>query len=409
MIAAGRAEDLAPARRWLVFGALMVPYVFYAFCWNTENFLRPYMAESLRLSKSEVAAFYTLQALGAMIGAVLLSQLADRYGRRNLLAAVSAGIGASALSVAFVDDYASALAQRFVMGFFLGGVFGCAVSLYVGLFPPSIRGLLAGMVQLVYNGGDALLSWFGRHYDASNWQVVLQIGGAGALLAAVVVALVVPSDRHLAPWGGAAPRAAPAAGSAFVIRELFIAGRWRLTLRLALLCGLNFFAFQAFNGWVTTFLRESHGFSPDTVGRVMTVLHVGSMIGALAWGLVADRLGRRASAAGFMLAAVLIVVYLNVPPGVTTYSVAGFAYGFCLVCSGVWGPYFAELYPEHLRATAASIFNWGRLVSLFGALLAGAIADEFGLAAIMYLGAATFALAAVLWWTLPETLQRARA
>jgi MFS family permease len=403
---ARRAEDLSAARRWGVFAAIMVPYVFYAFCWNTENFLRPYMAEALALSRPQVASFYTLQALGALLGAVLLSQVADRYGRRNVLGAVAAGFGLAALGIVFVDDFASALAQRFVMGFFLGGVFGCAVSLYVGLFPPAIRGLLAGLVQLVYNGGDALLSWFGRHYDSSNWQVVLQIGGAGALASAVVVWLVVPNDRAVAPWGGAAPRVARTGAAAFVIRELFIEGRWRLTARLALLCGLNFFAFQAFNGWITTYLREVHGYSPDLVGRVMTALHVGSMVGAVFWGLLADRLGRRAAATGFALSALFIGLYLNVPPSPLTFGAAGFAYGFCLVCTGIWGPYFAELYPEHLRATAASIFNWGRIVSLFGALLAGAIAERFGLQAIMYVGAMTFAVAALLWWSLPETLHR---
>jgi MFS family permease len=191
-----------------------------------------------------------------------------------------------------------------------------------------------------------------------------------------------------------------------VVRELFIEGRWSLTLRLALLCGLNFFAFQAFSGWVTTFLRSEQGYSPDLVGRLMTVLHVGSMIGALVWGAIADRLGRRASAAGFALAAIFIVVYVNVPGSPLLYGLVGFAYGFGLVCTGVWGPYFAELYPEHLRATAASIFNWGRIVSLFGAVLAGAVAEVFGLRAIMYVGAFTFALAALLWWSLPETLPR---
>jgi MFS family permease len=86
------------------------------------------------------------------------------------------------------------------------------------------------------------------------------------------------------------------------------------------------------------------------------------------------------------------------------YAIVGFAYGFCLVASGVWGPYFAELYPEHLRATAASIFNWGRIVSLFGALLAGSIAEQYGLTTIMYIGSATCVLVAILWWSLPETL-----
>jgi MFS family permease len=393
----------------MFFAAIMLPYLFYAFCWNTENFLRPYMAESLALSKTQVAAFYTMQALGALLGAILLSQIADRFSRRNTFALITAGFGAAALGIVMVDSYVAALAQRFVMGFFLGGIFGCAVSLYVGLFPPHMRGILAGLVQLVYNGGDALLSWFGRHYDATNWQTVVQIGGAGALCAALVVWLVVPNDRALAPWGGIAPRINSPTGSRFTVRELFIEGRWSLTLRLALLCGLNFFAFQAFNGWITTYLRDNQGYTPDLVGRLMTVLHVGSMIGALFWGAVADRLGRRASAAGFGVAALLIVAYVNVPGSPLLYGLTGFAYGFGMVCSGVWGPYFAELYPEHLRATAASIFNWGRIVSLFGALVAGGIAEVYGLKAIMYVGAMTFAAAAVLWWSLPETLPSRRA
>lgn len=404
MALARSAEELSAPRRWIIFTAIMLPYVFYAFCWNTENFLRPYIAEALGLSKTEVASFYTLQALGALIGAITLSQIADRYSRRNTFAVVSFGFGLAALGIIFVDSFIAALVQRFVMGFFMGGVFGCAVSLYVGLFPPHFRGLLAGIVQLVYNGGDALLAWFGRHYDESNWQVVLQIGGVGAVCAAICLVLVVPSDRTLTPWGINAAHSRPIGASVFVARDLFIEGRWRLTIRLALMCGLNFFAFQAFSGWATTYLRDLQGYSPDLVGRLMTVMHVGSMTGALVWGVLADRMGRRASAAGFMVSAVFIVLYLNLPPSTLVYGLTGFVYGFGYVCSGVWGPYFAELYPEYLRATAASIFNWGRVVSLFGALVAGAIAETFGLQTIMYVGAATFALAGLLWWSLPETL-----
>lgn len=400
-----RPEDLSAARRWAIFGAIMAPYLFYAFCWNSENFLRPYMAESLGLNKEQVAAFYTAQALGALIGSIVLSQLADRFGRRRTFIGLVVGFGSSALGVEFVQGYASALFQRLIMGFFLGGVFGCAVSLYVTYFRSGIRGRLSGLVQLVYNGGDAMLSWFGRLYGVASWRELIMIGGGGALVAALVVAAVVPADGKVQGWKTESPRPA---GSQASIRELFSNGCWRLTFRLALLCGLNFFAFQAFNGWTTTFLRETHSFSPDMVGRIMTALHVGSMVGALFWGAVADRFGRRANAWGFALSAVFILVYLQVPPTPVALGVAGFAYGFCLVSSGVWGPYFAELYPDHLRTMAASIFGWGRVVSLFGALIAGAIAQRFGLEAIMTLGAATFAVAAALWWSLPETLNRSR-
>jgi len=396
-----RAEDLSRARRWLIFAAIMGVYVFYAFCWNTENFLRPYMAESLHLSKEQVAAFYTLQALGALIGALIIPQFADRYSRRSTFALIAIAFGAASVGSLGVNSFSDALAQRFIMGFFMGGVFGCAVSLYVGLFSQTVRGLLGGMVQLVYNGGDATLSWFGRHY-ADQWQLVMVIGGIGAIVTGFMVYFIVPNDRALVPWGGESAR--PGHAKKLALFELFAAGYWQITLRLVVLCGLNFFAFQAFNGWITTYLKEDQQLSADLVGKLLTALHVGSMIGAIAWGLLADRFGRRFNALGFLLAALCVVIYLNVPQNPLMLGVAGFAYGFCLVSTCIWGPYFAELYPEHLRATAASIFNWGRIVSLFGALLAGAIAQRYGLQTIMYIGGITFLLGAIVWWSLPETL-----
>ena len=396
-----RAEDISTARRGLIFAAIMSVYVFYAFCWNTENFLRPYMAESLRLSKEQVSAFYSLQALGALVGALIIPQFADRYSRRSTFALIAIAFGAASVGSLAVSSFASALTQRFIMGFFMGGVFGCAVSLYVGLFSQTVRGLLGGLVQLVYNGGDATLSWFGRHY-ADQWQLVMVIGGVGAIVTGFLVFFVVPNDRALVPWGGEAARAENPKKLALL--ELFAAGYWQITLRLVLLCGLNFFAFQAFNGWITTYLKEDQQMSADMVGKLLTTLHVGSMIGAIAWGLLADRFGRRFNALGFLLAAFCVAVYLNVPQSPIMLGIAGFAYGFCLVSTCIWGPYFAELYPEHLRATAASIFNWGRIVSLFGALIAGAIAQRYGLHTIMYIGSGTFLLGAIVWRSLPETL-----
>lgn len=402
-VVATRSEDLSPLRRWTTFAAIMGPYLFYAYCWNTENFLRPYLADALALDRQHVSAFYSLQGFGALFGAVILSQIADRHGRRVTYAVVSVAFGFAALGSLLVTDYVTALVQRFAMGFFLGGVFGCAVSLYVGLFPPTVRGLLAGLVQLVYNGGDATLSWFGRHSAADDWQHVMVVGGTGAMITGIIAYLVIPDDRRILPWGehtysGAVPKAA--------LEELFIAGRWKLTLRLAALCGLNFLAFQSFNGWLSTYLKDAHHLSADAVGRLLTAVHFGSMVGALIWGLAADRFGRRFNALAFVFAAVLIVVYILTPTVGTLLAATGFAYGFCFVASGVWGPYFAELYPDYLRATAASIFNWGRVVSLFGALLSGAIAQNYGLRPAMSVGAVVFACAALLWWSLPETLER---
>jgi len=236
---------------------------------------------------------------------------------------------------------------------------------------------------------------------------VLVIGGFGAVAASLIVVMILPRDGALTTWGET-EASTSGQSSKLPIAQLFSEGRSSITLRLALMCGLNFFAFQSFNGWATTLLREQHQMTPDVIGKLMTLMHIGSMTGALFWGLVSDRFGRRANAAGFMIASALIVLYLYVEPSFFGYAVIGFAYGFCFVSMGVWGPYFAELYPAHLRATAASIFNWGRIVSLVGALLSGAIADIYGLKAAMATGALMFLLAALVWLSLPETLVKQR-
>ena len=82
------------------------------------------------------------------------------------------------------------------------------------------------------------------------------------------------------PRGGGAPYIPRKDTRAYVILELFVKWRWRLTARLASLCGLKVFAFQAFNDEVTTYLRKSRGYSPEVVGGVMTVPHVRLKVGA---------------------------------------------------------------------------------------------------------------------------------
>ena len=75
-------------------------------------------------------------------------------------------------------------------------------------------------------------------------------------------------------------------------------------------------------------------------------------------------------------------------------------------CSATWGPWLSELYPPHLRSTAASIFNWGRVISMTAPLITAPLAEAFGLAPVMSLASVSFLAAAAIWLSLPETLRR---
>jgi MFS family permease len=339
---------------------------FYGWAWNTVDVLRPFLRDSLGLSLTQAGSAYSAQGAGALIGAVVIGQLADRLGRRNMLVAVMAGYGLLLLAGVAVASYPQLLLQRFVLGLFLGGSFPVVVGIYVGLFDASVRGRLASAINLTFSSAIVLLGLALGHLGSHDWRVLLWVGGVPPVLLAGFAYLLVPA-------GAAATQA-----SRFPVGELFAP---------------------------TVRRRVLPPFGPEVTGRLVAAQFAGNMIGGFAWGWASDRLGRRFGALGFGLAAVAIVVYLWAPPIAALLMAVGFVYGFSLSSSVVWGPWLAELYPPHLKSTAASIFNWGRLISFFSPLVTGALASAFGLQVAMLAASAAFLVAALIWRSLPETVR----
>ena len=402
-----RAEDVPLRRRVLAFAFLLAADFFYGWAWNTVDLLRPFIRDSLHLSLSQAGSMYSAQGAGALIGAIGFGQLADRLGRRNMLAVVLAGYGASLLSGVAVTSYLQVLAQRFVLGLFLGGIFPIVVGLYVSLFDQRVRGRLAALYNATFNGSVVALGLAIGQIVERDWRVLLWVGALPPLGLAALTLLVVPDDRRMIAYGQSSE--AEPVRRTLPIGELFHPQFRRQTLLLALMIGLNFFAYQAFNGWVTIFLRDVRHLTAPAIGALIAWQFTASIVGGFFWGWFSDRYGRRINAIGFVLGAGAIAMYLTLPPASGYILAAAVAYGFFISSSLIWGPWIAELYPSRLRSTAASIFNWGRVISFFAPLITAAVAEAFGLAIGMMLAAAGFIGAAAVWRLLPETLVRERA
>ena len=100
-----RAEDVSAARRWTAFAFLMIAEFLYGWSFNTVDVLRPQIRQALGLTLTQAGSAYTAQSLGALTGAVVLAQLADRLGRRRLLFWVIAGFGLFGSLGALVTSY----------------------------------------------------------------------------------------------------------------------------------------------------------------------------------------------------------------------------------------------------------------------------------------------------------------
>ena len=390
--------ELPLSRRLTAFAFLLMAEFFYGWSWNTVDVLRPLFRQSLGLSLTQAGSAYSAQGSGALIGAILIGQLADRFGRRTMLVVVMTGYGTFLLAGVAVGSLLTLLLQPFVLGIFLGGSFPVVVGLYVELFQPRLRGKLASAVNTTFSSAIIVLGVAFGHLGRHNWHVLLWIGGLPPILLAGLGYLVIPELKRA---GGVGRRPAK-----IPMVELFGPGLRRQTALLATLTGLNFFSYQAFSGWLTTYLQGTLALPVTEIGHLVSSQFVGNILGGFFWGWAGDRYGRRFGATGFFIAAVAVGAYLAVGSTFVLLLGIGFVYGFALSASVTWGPWLAELFPPHLKSTASSIFNWGRLVSFFAPLITGALASQFGLRVSMMVSSLTFVCAASIWLSLPETLQR---
>jgi MFS family permease len=392
----GIAEPLTRRRRLLIFAALMIGEFLYGWAWNSVDVLRPFQRSALGLSLVQAGSTYSAQGAGALTGAVLIGQLADRFGRRRVWATIIVGFGLALLSGLLVTSYAQLLVQRFVLGVFTGGIFPVGVSIYVNLFEERVRGRVAGTLNACFSFSIVALGLALGQLGGHDWHLLLWLGGIPPLFLAGVVLALIPAgssvDRH------------HVRGEKLPVRELFHPTVRRQTLLLAAMTGLNFFGYQAYSGWLTTYLTETRGLPVAVAGEMVAWQFAGNIAGGFVWGWAADRFGRRFNAIGFLIASAAILTYLAMPGSLLLFRIVGLIYGATLCSSVIWGPWLAELYPPHLRSTAASIFNWGRIISFFAPLITGFLAERYGLTVAMASAAVAFTLAAMIWLSQRETL-----
>jgi len=295
-----------------------------------------------------------------------------------------------------VHTYVQLLGQRFLLGLFAGASFPVSVGIYINLFDPSQRGRLAGMMNACFSFSIVALGLAMGVVAPADWKLLLWAGGLPALGLGLIAWWMIPAGSLVDMASTRAKR--------LPVAELFEPCVRRQTLMLATMTGLNFFGYAAFSGWLTTYLTGERHFTPAVAGELLAWQFAGNIMGGFIWGWTADRFGRRFNALGFFIASAAIVAYLTIPSNLILLRVLGLVYGASLCSSVIWGAWMAELYPPHLQSTAASIFNWGRIISFFAPIITASIAQNASMMAAMSLAAVAFCLAALIWRRQRETL-----
>lgn len=396
------ARDIPLGRRIAVYLVALLGYTLYCYNFVVADYVRPYVVSELGFSVQQTAVVSSAGNIGITVGAIFWASFIAWVGRRWSAFAIAAAIGASAAILAASSAFMVWVPARALLTAALGGYYVVATGLVVALFPPGVRGKLIALNSAMYPAANLFVGLLGGWLGDANWHILLWIG-ALPLPVALLLLVVVPSDRSYCAYDDTEESHHAAPGS---WREMLNA-RWRwLAIGCVVLSGLDFNAYQLFQGFVTLYLKTDLGMAAQPMGNIVAVMSMGSLVGSFFWAWVSDRWGRRLPLVGYIVCAAAVLAFLHLDVGYVGLVVSGIVFGFGLTCTTAWGPWFAEMFPLHLRPHGAALFHAGHILALGSPLFAAWASDGLGLTTAMSLAAVIYLFAAALWYFLPETLGR---
>ncbi len=388
--------------RWRVLWAAFLAYLFDSYDLMVLAIAMPVLLKVLSIGLPEGGLLGSATALGAMAGSVLFGLVAENYGRRFALVLALLWLGVGMAAVYLVDTWSQWLVLRLLTGIAIGGVWGPCAALIADHWSPEYRGRAASFVFSSFAIGAVVASLVGRLVLDVQWQWLF-VAGAVSIPMALLVRRLVPPDPKRAAAVDADVEKSPVG-----IGAIFEGDLAKTTVAATLVSIVNLAGYWGAAFWIPTFLTTERGLSLTTMLGFSFVMYVGMFVGFQFFGMLADLIGRRRSMMiSFVVCAIAIGVYIVVRSPMFLFwwgSVVGF--GLC-GAGGVLGAYYAELFPERVRAYAGGFcWNMGRIGAMVAPLTIGWIGKSYGLQSGLAVTCAIYLLGAAMLLLLPETFRR---
>lgn len=359
--------------------------------------LFPTIARELHLSYGDIGTIAGALALAWGASALLMGNLSDRIGRRKVLTvsllAFSLLIGSSGLASGLVG----LVVVRVVMGMADGAYTPPSISATLEASPPRRHGLAIGIQQMMLPlCGLALAPWLvGQLLPHVGWRWIFVLFSVPGLLLTVSVWRLLPADH----------RHTEARDSLGDWKAVLAFGNIRLLMPL-MLCWLT--VLVTTSAFMPNYLVDLHHLSQQSMGSVMAAIGLGSTIGTLALPALSDWTGRKpvmiAATLGVAICLWMLANAGSDPVRLFVWLGAVHFFNNAAITLTV-GPIAAETVPVGLMATATGVviacgeLGGGGLAPM----LAGQLADRFGIEKILWLPLGAMAIALPLTLLLQET------
>lgn len=401
----GLRENLAQ------FTLLVIVNAFVGAMVGLERSILPAIAEQEfhLVARTAVLSFIVVFGVAKALTNYGAGRLSDRWGRKHVLIAGWLVAVPVPFFLMWAPTWNWVLFANVLLGISQGLTWSTTVIMKIDLVGPRERGLAMGLNECAGYGALAVSAlatgWIAAWYGVRPQPFYLGVGFA--LVGLALSALLVRETRHHVSHESTLVGAVPSDGVP-TPREVF----WRTTLvnpnlssvsQAGLVNNLN----DGMAWGLFPLVFAAAGLNLAQVGLLAAIYPATWSVVQIATGALSDRTGRKPLIVWGMWIQAAGIALVTV-----TSAVAGFVVGVLLLGIGT-----AMVYPTLLaaigdvahpswRASAVGVYRlWRDLGYAIGALLAGLIADAFGLqAAMWFIAALTFASGTVSAARMTETL-----
>jgi MFS family permease len=361
--------------------------------------------------------------LVSIIGLYLWPWLADKFGRRNVLALNIAVFSLAMPLVALSPTWGAFVAFYSIVRFALNGEWAVGSMLVAETWPARLRGVVLSVDRSAWGIGAALAGTIVTF-------VVIEWGWRAAFVLPAVIAFLAVYVRLLCPespyWVRtqdrkqritdrlAAGQALSEDDRAWIAKttkpgwyQLFLPDLVGNTVMATLVASMALISYSTVGLWMPLFLAQQHHWSPAEYGSFYISWALFSTTGFWVGGWLIDRFGRRLGFGLLLLEAAIFMTLWIFAAEKWALWLLGMAWAWGFI--GVWGPvttYTAEMYPTRIRGVGNG-FSWS-VAFLVGAVLWPFIsvylrqATGSFVAAFLLIPLILVIMAAIIWFYSPE-------
>ena len=377
--------------------------------WYPATFylLLPIIGRELDLSYSQIGLIMTCQYIAGAISNVPGGALVDTVGKKRLLMAVSLfWIGVPYLLMGFTHSYWLLLLCVALVGIGNNLWHPSAIPTLAQCFPEH-KGLVLSLHGMGGNVGDALAPLaVGALLTVFGWRTIVVMNvipgiAMAILLLAFLGTLRLTSRRTTAQAvRGDGHEGQTVAEYLTGLRALF---RTRGLILLSTSSAFRSMTQNALLTFLPVYLAYEMGYPPLWVGVCIFVLQAAGFVASPIAGHLSDRMGRRTIMMTSMAMTAVVLVFMALAGHsfwfVALIAILGF---FLYAIRPVLQAWLLETAPKKMGGTSIGVlFATQALGSAIGPLIAGFLADRYGLFATFYFLAITIVIANLFIFFMP--------